>query len=353
MARLWIVAVAALVLVAAVRLTRREGEQAPRAHWGASETREVSLPATVAESTPEAAAPAVPEAGGPAAPTQDACQDVREALRSQDAPRIDASLDRLMGWVGGDVRRALEVVALLSRETDPTLLDMVADALSQDPKIGEAREVLEAFLDMALRDALPARRIAGLTFLGERPRDPSLVATFLSIVSRDVDPDVRVAAVFAIRRQVDLAADRRAPLNDALLRAAASGETDVRASAVEALSLRDADDLQVASVAGFLGDAEPMVRITAAEKLGEAGPGQRVAALRALEEAYLHDADDRVRSMVLAALVRAGGAEAVPALRRIAGKHAALDPVVARLTATLSAGGTDVDAALDEAFGPE
>ncbi len=347
MVRLVIVAAAALVIVAAVSLTRRDGAQAPRERGAESEARSVPLPATLPQAAPETATTATP-----AAVTQDPCNGVREAISSEDGPRIDASLESLVGWVGGDVRRALEVVALLSRETDAMLLDMVADALSQDPKIGEAREVVEAFLDMALRDALAARRMAALTFLGERPRDASFVATFLSIASRDADPDVRLAAVCAIRRQVDIDPGRRATLNETLLRAAASGEAGVRASAVEALSLRDADDLQVSTVAGFLGDADPMVRATVSEKLGEAGPGQRVTALRALEQAYLEEKDDRIRTLALAALVRAGGAEAVPALRRIAGSHPVLDPVVARLTASLSAGGVDAEAALDEAFGP-
>lgn len=348
MTRFATVAVAALVLVLAVSLTRREGAPSPRGRGAALETSAVVLPVALPAATSASADPVAPTTA-----TQGPCDGVREALASADGARIDESLDRLIGWVSGDVRRALEVVALMTRETDPMLLDMVADALSQDPGIGDAREVVEAFHDMALRDVLPARRIAALTFLQERPRDASLTATFLSIASRDADPDVRVAAVCAIRRQVDLVPARRAALNEMLLRVAASGEAGVRAAAVQALSLSDADDLQISSVIGFLRDADPMVRATAAEKLGEGGYDRRAAVLRALEETYMREGDERVRPLVLAALVRSGGAEAVPALRRMAGAHPSLDPVVTRLTASLSSAGADTDAVLDEVFGQE
>ena len=250
----------------------------------------------------------------------------------------------------GDIRRALDVVGLLTRETDPYFLDVVADALSQDARLGDRRELVEAFLDMAHRDTLKDRRIAALTFLGERPRGEAMEAAFLSISQHDADPDVRGAAVFAIRRQVDIVPSDRARLDRTLMRAAVSEDFGVRASAVEALSLAEADDGVVSAVEGFLhDDAEPAVRVAAAEKLGQASDVQRVRALVALEQAYVRDADPRVRCSALVALVRAGRADALPVLRRLSGTDRSLDPAIAHLVASFDAGKTDVEAMLDEA----
>lgn len=336
MARIATVAVAALVLVAAVSLMRREGVRTPRERVGASEAHAVPLPATLPEAAPKATALSTP-------PTE----EIREAVASQDAARLDASLDRLIAWVGGDVRRALDVAAMMSRETDAMLLDIVADALSRDARVGEAREVVEAFLGMALRDELPARRIAALTFLEERPRDQGMEAQFLSIALGDVDSQVRTAAVCALRRQVDLVSDARARLDATLLRATASTDEFVRASAVEALSMREADAAQVARL--LCDDRDAHVRTAAAEKLGEAGSTQRACALAALEESYARDADEHVQVAALVALVRAGRAEAVPALRRVAGTHREFEAVVNHLSTALASGRTDIDAVLDEA----
>lgn len=346
MSRFLAVALCGLTIVAALLLAGREGGRPPRSQASLPEARTAELPASLPPASASPGAPVVPGTG----PTTAPCDAVREAIASMDGARIDMSLDQLVAWVDGDLRRALDVVGLLTRETDPCFLDMVADALSQDARLGDRRELVEAFLDMALRDTLKDRRIAALTFLGERPRGEAMEAAFLSMSQRDTDPDVRTAAVCAIRRQVDLVPSDRARLDRTLVRAMDSEESGVRASAVEALSLAEADDGVVSAVEGRLDDAEPSVRVAAAEKLSEANDGHRARALGALERAYVRDADPRVRCAALVALVRAGRAEALPVLRRLSGTDRSFDPAIEHLVASLAAGKTDVEAILDEAI---
>ncbi|GEM_PF-1905202 len=352
MARILTIVVFILVVVAAVRLAGREEQRVPRSPSKLA-LPEAAAPIVDAGAFHAVAPPAAPPVAPPPAPAvaslEGPCADLRGAVSSKVASGIESRIGELLARIDGNVERALEVVSTLSKETDPDVLFAVADALSRDPRIADARELVEAFLEMALRDSLPDRRMAALAFLGERPRGEAMEAQFLGIALGDPDSLVRTEAVYSLQRQARVAPEACARLNATLLRAAISSDACVRAPAVEALSMREADDAQLSSVIGYLREDEDVaVRIAAMDKLGEVRSGHRERALREIEDAYGRDAEVDVRYVAILAAVRAGRAEALPILRRMSGLDPALDPVVERFTTVLSTGEVDLDAILEE-----
>ncbi len=345
MSRILTVVVFLLVVAAAVRIAGREEQRAPRPQAAAPT---VEMGAILSEPAP-AAPPVAPPQAPTVAPGVDACADLRGAVSSKVASGIESRIDELLARIDGDVARAIEVVSALSKETDSDVLFAVAEALSRDPRIADARELVEAFLEMALRDASPERRMAAIAFLGERPRGEAMEAQLLGIALGDPDSLVRTEAVYSLQRQAQVAPEACARLNATLLRAADSSDACVRAPAVEALSMKEADDGQLSSVVGLLRkDADVAVRIAAMDKLGEVRAAHRGQALREIEEAYGRDADEDVRYVAILAAVRAGRADALPVLRRMSEVDPALAPVVERFTTVLATGVVDLDAILEE-----
>lgn len=350
MSRVLFVVVSILAVAAVVRLASERGEvrnagrHAPRAQAAAPSVEVSSGPAAPMAATPVAAAPVTT-----AVPAEDLCASLRYAIAARNSSDIEAKIDELLALINGDVERALGVVDSLSTETDPDLLYAVANALARDARIADARELVEAFLGMALRDPLPNRRMAALAFLGERSRGEAMEAQFLAIALGDPDSLVRTEAVYALERQASLAPEGRKRLNATLLRAAVSSDACVRAPAVGALSMRELDDSQLSSVIGLLReDNDVAVRITAAEKLGEVRAAHRARVMRELEETYVRDADKDVRHTAILSLVAAGRTEALPVLRRLVGVDPALDPVVERFARVLATGEVDLETIFEE-----
>lgn len=253
-------------------------------------------------------------------PLRDLLTSLHDAVRSLDPDAMTEAQRKVSEWVGGDALRALEVIDWFKREEDPSSLNLLMSSLNMDPRIVNDQRVVGAFLEVARRDTSVSRRMEALYFIGQgAKRGPEVERDLLQLARGDADPSVRVAAVVALRQQIDIdpsVAERYNP--EFLLVAGQSTDPGVRQQALQAVRMRQASDDQVRNVAAFLRqDDDVSVRITAAEQLGEVRAQNRATAMAALAEGFKSDATEDVRRACMLALVRAGRDEAVPTLRSL------------------------------------
>lgn len=284
-------------------------------------------------------------------PLRDLLTALHDAVRKSDPDGMTEAQRKLSEWVGADAERALALIGWFKREEDPSSLNIVMAALTMDPRMATESKVVAAFLEVARRDPSSNRRMEALSFLGQgAKRDAEVERELLRLSGMDADPSIRVAAIVALRQQIDVDPSVAQRYNPEFLAAAsASNDPAVRQQALQAMRMREAQDDQVRGVASFLRqDQDPAVRITAAEQLGEVRARDRATAITALSEGFRTDSQEDVRRACVLALVKAGRGEAVQALRGLHGLDPRLDEDIADYVQILERGEVDLDVIFEE-----
>lgn len=284
-------------------------------------------------------------------PLRDLLTALHDAVRATDSEAMTSAQRKLCDWVGGDAQRALEVLDWFKREEDPSSLNILMAALSMDPRIANEERVVGAFLDIARGDASVARRMEALYFIGQgAKRGPEVERELVALARGDADPSIRVAAVVALRQQIDIdpsVAERFNP--EFLMVASQATDPGVRQQALQAVRMRHAGGDLVRNVAAFLRqDEDVAVRITAAEQLGETRAQYRTAAMAALAEGFKNDATEDVRRACILALVRVGRDEALPSLRDLRSVDPRLTQDIDDYIRILESGEKDLEWIFDE-----
>lgn len=284
-------------------------------------------------------------------PLRDLLTALHDAVKNSDPEAMTNAQRNLCDWVGPDASRALEVLEWFKREEDPSSLNLIMSALTMDPRVANEPRVVGAFLDVARRDASVSRRMEALQFIGQgAKRSPEVERDLLALARGDADPQIRVAAVVALRQQIDIdpsVAERYNP--EFLLVAGHATDPGVRQQALQAVRMRQAADDQVRNVAAFLRqDEDVSVRITAAEQLGEARAQHRTTAMSALAEGFRTDATEDVRRACVLALVRSGRGEAVATLRGLRDVDPRMTQDIDDYVQILEKGEVDLDWIFDE-----
>lgn len=238
----------------------------------------------------------------------------------------------LVKFLEENPEQALELLARFETETDVETLEALAEAFS-DPRIAGDPRIVAAMLRLAETGDLPARRLAALTVLMNMPEPDA--ATVLRIAKNDASNDVRIGALAVTVDWLQNHPTRRADLARGILDVAnASSDVEVRGHAIQAIAIQDAampEDVLV-GMQRFLSDSSDQNRSLAAMALGNTRSSWAVTTL---ETAYLSERSPEVRHEFLIHIVRAGGADAIPALRRLA------DPDAVEYADILASGVTD------------
>lgn len=282
---------------------------------------------------------------------RDLLTSLHDAVRNSDPEAQTEAQRKLCEWVGEDPQRAIELIDWFKREEDPSSLNILMASLTMDPRVANEPRVVSAFLDIARRDSSLSRRMEALAFMGQgAKRSPEVERDLLALARGDADPQIRVAAVVALRQQIDIdpsAAERYNP--EFLLVAGQSSDPGVRQQAVQAVRMRQAADDQIRSVAAFLRqDEDVAVRVTAAEQLGEVRAQYRSTSMAALAEGFKSDATEDVRRACVLALVRAGRGEAVATLRGLRDIDPRMTQDIDDYVTILERGEVDLDWIFDE-----
>lgn len=317
MTKRWLVGVAlAIVLIAAGYAVGRRGPGA--------DTRSVRAPAFVVHQNGETRTVELSEHLRPPATVEEGV----ELFRSTRGDDKLWSRAWLVKFLEENPERALELLPRFETETDPEVLDALAEAFS-DPRIAADPRILAAMRRLAEEGDLPARRLAALAVLLNMPEpDTDLV---LRIAKNDASNDVRIGALAVA---VDWMQTRPDLARGVLDVANTATDVEVRGHAIQAIALQSVampDDV-VAGLPRFLSDASEQNRSLAAMAIGNV---RSAWALTTLETAYWSETSADVRREYLIHLVRAGGADALPVLRRLA------DPDAADYARILESGITD------------
>ncbi len=253
-------------------------------------------------------------------PIRDLLTALHDAVHKGDGEAMTEVQRKLSEWVGDDPQRALELLGWFRREADPSSLNIVMGSISVNPRIANDTQVVSAFLDVARRDPSSNRRMEALQFLGQGgKRPPEVEREMVTLARGDPDPSVRVAAIVALRQQIDLDPTAAQRFNPEFLDAASHAtDPQVRQQALQAVRIRELTGDQVRGMAAFLRqDEDPSVRITAAEQLGDVRPQYRTSAMETLSEGFRSDSGEDVRRACMLAIVKAGRGEAVGTLRQL------------------------------------
>lgn len=245
------------------------------------------------------------------APSPDPVRDLlRRAAARDDHALLRYAEELLREWVGGDVERALTLLAWIRRTAARPELDVLFEALSRSEAFQNPR-VLEAVVRLLEEDADgPRRALAAFALRNARRLADGLIER-LEAVARAGPPEGvlhGLAQAFGAVRA-----------GEALLGLAELPEA--REPALESLSLIDpaVSARQVARLEAWLAsDPNPQVRALAAAALGAAGDDGRDRVLALYEQAFMAEGDPYVRHVLLTHAARLGGQEALPVLERMA-----------------------------------
>jgi hypothetical protein len=295
---------------------------------GALEGARVALPSPRKRGLGTLASAGAGSAAGARRPTlAEVADELRAALAAQDFERVGEAEARLRAFVAGDEGRALELLELFKRETDPAFLAVVAGVLGADPAAQGSQALAAALASIAEDPSAPAaRREQALAVLSQSTAALPDLERRLAALAATGDADFRQAALAALAsRAHGLPPERgRAEATEALLRAVrAEPEPDLRAAFLAGIPLRDAPEAALRDVSAALAsDPSPAVREAAAHALGDVSAGARGGTAAALEEAFRREGDLGARRAILISLVRLlgpGAAGPIGRLRPVAG----------------------------------
>lgn len=275
---------------------------------------------------------------------------VHDAVKRGGDDAIASAREHIADYIGNDPQRAMEVIGWFRGETDPAALNVLMASISADPDAASDPEILAAFLEVARGDVLSSRRLAAIAFLGQGAwQPPEVDRDLVELVHSDADPQIRSAAIAALRQRVELDPKAAQRLNPELIETASvHSDPAFRQQTLQAVRVRELSEDQIHGMLGFLQDENPAVRITAAEQLGDARPQHRSAALQALSETVRFDARSEVRRACLLSMVKVGRMESLTTLRQLRDVDPELTQEIDDYVAVLANGDVDLDRILDE-----
>jgi hypothetical protein len=275
---------------------------------------------------------------------------VREAVKGGKDDAMASARGHISDYIDHDPQRAMAVLGWFRTETDPAALDVLMAAVSADPDVASNPEVLAAFLQVARDDALSSRRLAAIAFLGQGPSQPPEVdRQLVELVHADADPQIRSAAISALRERVEIDPKAAQRLNPELIElASVQSDPAFRQQALQAVHVRELSEHHIQGMLGFLQDENSAVRITAAEQLGDVRPQHRSEALEALSQTVRFDARSEVRRACLLSMVKVGRSQSLATLRELRDVDPELTQEIDDYVAILASGDLDLERVFDE-----
>ncbi|MBI3857220.1 MAG: hypothetical protein HY293_16160 [Planctomycetes bacterium] len=311
--RMLIVIPAGIVLVAGAYLLGRSGVEPPSPPLLRDRPAPEPLPAAppvIAEKVPP---PSVPK-------LEDIRAELKRSLETRPAALNDLH-NFLLSALGEGRLSAQQVLEMFRAESDVAVLDVLQGALCVSPDAADEPGIRIAFDQMAKADACLGRRQAAIAFLGAAwDRDGSVRKTLLSLADSDGDLSVRLTALGALAGYSQKNGTQAAAVNAGLmdLVRTGSGGDELRTQALSGIEVHGADEGTLRRLAEFLSDASGSVRLATAERMAEAPPAFRASTLAALEGAIYRESLADAKPLLLAHLVKAGRAEAISSLERVA-----------------------------------
>jgi hypothetical protein len=227
-------------------------------------------------------------------------------------------------------------------ENDVAVLDVLMGVLKENPPVANEPEVVQSFLRMAQETASEDRRQVALAFLGGAWDQNGDVGRLLLDLSRaEPSPRVRLSALAALEEYTIRNPAGAEAVNGELLAIASAAPPLVRSASLRSINMGEAGAGTVRGVIGHTEDPAVEVRICAYERLGESKADFRGMVLSALEVALERERDEVGLGQAVTALVKAGRAEALPALRRMAHRNSPVQEEVLAFLRALEAGETD------------
>lgn len=275
---------------------------------------------------------------------------LHEAVQAGNDDAMASARGHISDYIGHDRQRAMQVLDWFRGETDPEALNVLMASISADPDAASDPEILAAFLQVARDDVLSSRRLAAIAFLGQgSSQPPELDQALVGLVHADADPQVRSAAIAALRERVGIDPKAAQRLNPKLIEiASVQSDPAFRQQALQAVRVPELSEDQMAGMLGFLQDENASVRVTAAEQLGDARPQSRNEALKALSQTVRFDARSEVRHACLLSMVKAGRSESLAALRQLRDIDPELTQEIDDYVAILANGDVDLERIFDE-----
>ncbi len=264
--------------------------------------------------------------------------------------RLNELQETLAQQLADGTATAAQVIELMKSERDPSVLEVYVAALQQNPNQANAPETIRTFRDLAEASPVPELRRAALQFLGGAwDRDGQVRATVLRLAREETDGAVRHSALACLKEYSVKNQDAATAVNAELIALARGTHADeFRAQAVLSIAPREADEAAAREIAGFLQDRSLDVRMSAADAMGDLRADHRAFAVAQLDAAIAREPDAGVRAAMLLNLVKAGRADAVAALDRIAERDAVLKQDAADYAQILRRGESDLARVMDE-----
>lgn len=257
----------------------------------------------------------------PSAPksTADALlKSIRDALASGDADRIQWAQAILARWLDENPERARELLALLESETDPFILNAIAEAFAQNVH-ALTPEIVDRFMRIAQTSDLIDRRAAAFLVLGALPNlEQGVRDAVLATARADNDDRVRLLAITAVVSWMKHHPDQMPALARGMVDAARNAkDAEVRGNAIQAVALEDTPmprDVLESMIEFARTDPSPQNRSIAVMALGATTAETRDMAIRSLEEIFAAEQNLDQRRLMLIHFIRAGGAASLDKL---------------------------------------
>ena len=237
------------------------------------------------------------------------------------------SLSSLTQQLISDPSLTTSVIALLSKETDPDTMMMIAQALGEAAAAMGDKFPYDLLLTMAENDSDYQRRFAALTALGYMSNPSADLQQRMAQLSTGGDTaGVRAAAVATMGAWMGRNRDLTNQISDTLLAARdASDDPTVRGMVIQSIGNMDSPLTPKGLAAmsdAVLSEREASNRSLAAVALGSgSSPDNRAAVLSALEAAYLAEPELDTQRHIITQITKAAGAEAELYLGRLPTPH--------------------------------
>jgi hypothetical protein len=237
------------------------------------------------------------------------------------------SLSSLTQQLIMDPSLTTSVIVLLSKETDPETMMMIAQALGEAAATMGDKFPYDLLLSMAENDADFKRRFAALTALGYMSNPSADLKQRMSeLATGGSTADLRAMAVSTMGSWMGRNRELTQQISDELLAARdASDDPTVRGMVIQSIGNMDSPLTPrglAAMTDAVLSEREATNRSLAAVALGSgSSPDNRAAVLAALESAYLAEPELDTQRHILTQITKAAGSEAELYLQRLPTPH--------------------------------
>lgn len=267
----------------------------------------------------------------------------RTKAREQLQSKVD-DLNKLQEWLtiqlGEGTITGADILERMRGEKDMTVLDTLMGVLKAYPPEANKPEIVEAFLRMS-REGDQDRRQVALAFLGGVWDQTGEVRRSLMDIARaEPNEHVRHSALNAFVEYSNRNPQAAEAINTDLLGLAAA-DPKARPVSLSVLNMLEASEATVKGLASFATDSDIAVRVSVYDRLGDVKPEHRPIALQSLENAFTGERDEVGMGVIVNAMVRAGRAEALPALRRMSQRETGARRDILAFITVLEAGEVD------------